>query len=107
ALHRIHRSELDVMVHATGRHLHLFTFDAKHRTDMLAIRTLYFHVLFDLRSIDHGDYLLPLARVLRTKRRAKAPSGQRLWPTTLANSRASGTTVLQVGSFKEKRRGAR
>jgi hypothetical protein len=42
------------MVHATGRDLHLAAFYTEDRADMIAVRALYFHVLFDLRSIDHG-----------------------------------------------------
>ena len=62
------------MVHAAGRDLYLFAFNAKHRTDMLAVRALDFHVLFDLRHIDHGITYLPLMMVLHKATRAEHPS---------------------------------
>ena len=74
------------MVHSAGRYLDLSSFDAKNRTHMFAVRTLHFHVLFDLRSIDHGDYLLPLM-LLRTKRRPHGQLGNDLAPYSFHRAR--------------------
>ena len=59
AFDRVHRCDVDEVVHAARRYLDLFPFDAEHAADVFAVRTLHFHVLFDLQGIDHGDYLMP------------------------------------------------
>ena len=85
------------MVHAARRDLHLVAFDAKHRADMFAVRSLYLHVLFDLRSFDRGDYLLPLIVLPRTTTCQGAP-------TTNASDRwrASVTFTAQDNTFSIK-----
>jgi hypothetical protein len=61
---RIHHANVDVMVHAAGRYLHLLAFHAKDRTDVFAVGALHFHVLFDLRSIRHLEisYMFVVSR---------------------------------------------
>jgi hypothetical protein len=55
SIHRVDRCDVDEMIHATRRDLDLFAFHTEHCAHMFPVGALDFHVLFDLRSIDHGD----------------------------------------------------
>src|SRR5262249_5043364 len=64
----IYHCDVNVMVHAARRESDTSLFNTKHRANMLAVRALHFHMLFDVRSFDHNGWPLCLEFLCVSKR---------------------------------------
>src|SRR5215475_1420828 len=50
----IYHCHLNVVVHAARREFDTSLFNTQHGANMLTVRALHFHILFDVRSFDHN-----------------------------------------------------
>src|SRR5215831_16244409 len=63
----IYHCDVNVMVHAARRESDTSLFNTKHGTNMLTVRALHFHTLFDVRSFDHDGRPLRLGFLCMSK----------------------------------------
>src|SRR5262249_2585193 len=50
----IYHCHLNVVVHAARREFDTSLFNTQHGANVLTVRALHFHILFDVRSFDHN-----------------------------------------------------